>query len=131
MPDLSSWIAAAREEVAKATPGKWKANLYLGGAYAIDRIAPNGDVLARVAVVDGLLATPANARAIVLAVNSLPSLLDVAEAAMEAERLLRHALDESSGAVDSYEALWIMQSAARGALAAFDAAARLRQEEGQ
>jgi hypothetical protein len=83
MPDLASKIAAAREAVAKATPGKWKANLYLGGAYAIDRIAPNGDVLARVAVVDGLLATPANARAIVLAVNSLPSLLDVAEAAAE------------------------------------------------
>lgn len=52
-----------------------------------------------------------------------PRLLDVAEAAMEAERLLRHALDESSGAVDSYEALWIMQSAAREALIAFDAAA--------
>ena len=52
-----------------------------------------------------------------------PALLAVAEAAMEAERLLRHALDESSGAVDSYEALWIMQSAAREALAAFDAAA--------
>lgn len=85
MPDLASKIAAAREEVAKATPGKWKANLYLGGAYAIDRIAPNGDVLARVAVVDGLLATPANARAIVLAVNSLPSLLDVAEAAAKAQ----------------------------------------------
>lgn len=50
-------------------------------------------------------------------------LLAVAEAAAEAERLLRHALDESSGAVDSYEALWIMQSAAREALAAFDAAA--------
>lgn len=46
-----------------------------------------------------------------------PRLLAVAEAAMEAERLLCHALDESSGAVDSYEALWIMQSAARGALA--------------
>lgn len=80
MPNLSSKIAAAREAVAKATPGKWKANLYLGGAYAIDRIAPNGDVLARVAVVDGLLATPANARAIALAVNALPALLDVVEA---------------------------------------------------
>ena len=58
-------------------------------------------------------------------------LLAVAEAAMEAERLLRHALDESSGAVDSYEALWIMQSAARGALAAFDAAAGAREGEGR
>ena len=56
-------------------------------------------------------------------------LLAVAEAAMEAEWLLRHALDESSGAVDSYEALWIMQSAARSAVAAVDAAlARLAQE---
>jgi hypothetical protein len=81
--DLSSWIAKAREAIARATPGKWKANLYLGGAYAIDRIAPNGDVLARVAVVDGLLATPANARAIVLAVNALPALLAIAEAAAE------------------------------------------------
>ena len=94
MPDLASKIAAAREEVAKATPGKWKANLYLGGAYAIDRIAPNGDVLARVAVVDGLLATPANARAIVLAVNSLPSLLDVAEAAaLRASEIPEHTAD--------------------------------------
>ena len=59
------------------------------------------------------------------------SLLAVAESAMEAERLLRHALDESSGAVDSYEALWIMQSAARGALAAFDAAAGAREGEGR
>lgn len=58
-------------------------------------------------------------------------LLAVAEAAMEAERLLRHALDESSGAVDSYEALWIMQSAAREALAAFDAAAGAREGEGR
>lgn len=60
-----------------------------------------------------------------------PRLLAVAEAAMEAERLLRHALDESSGAVDSYEALWIMQSAAREALAAFDAAAVAREGEGR
>ena len=58
-------------------------------------------------------------------------LLAVAEAAMEAERLLRHALDESSGAVDSYEALWIMQSAARGALAAFDSAAGAREGGGR
>lgn len=58
-------------------------------------------------------------------------LLAVAEAAMEAERLLRHALDESSGAVDSYEALWIMQSAAREALAAFDAAAVAPEGEGR
>ena len=60
-----------------------------------------------------------------------PRLLAVAEAAMEAERLLRHALDESSGAVDSYEALWIMQSAAREALAAFDSAAGAREGEGR
>lgn len=58
-------------------------------------------------------------------------LLAVAEAAMEAERLLRHALDESSGAVDSYEALWIMQSAAREAVAAFDSAAGAREGEGR
>ena len=58
-------------------------------------------------------------------------LLAVAEAAMEAERLLRHALDESSGAVDSYEALWIMQSAAREALAAFDSAAGAPEGEGR
>lgn len=59
-----------------------------------------------------------------------PRLLAVAEAAMEAERLLRHALDESRGAGGNVEALWIMQSAARGALAAFDAAAVAREEEG-
>lgn len=58
-------------------------------------------------------------------------LLAVARAAMEAERLLRHALDESSGAVDSYEALWIMQSAAREAVAAFDSAAGAREGEGR
>jgi hypothetical protein len=51
-----------------------------------------------------------------------PRLLAVAEAALEAERLLRHALDESAE-VGSCEALWVMQSAARGALAAFEAAA--------
>ena len=58
-------------------------------------------------------------------------LIAVAEAAMEAERLLCHALDESSGAVDSYEALWIMQSAARDAVAAFDSAAGAREGEGR
>jgi len=57
----------------KHTPGPWKANLYLGGAYAIDRIAPNGDRLARVATVDGALETMANARLIAAA----PDLLEV------------------------------------------------------
>jgi hypothetical protein len=58
-------------------------------------------------------------------------LLAVAEAAMEAERLLRHALDESRGAGGNAEALWIMQSAAREALIAFDSAAGAREGEGR
>ena len=60
-----------------------------------------------------------------------PRLLAVAEAAMEAERLLRHALDESRGAGGNCEALWVMQSAARSALAAFDSAAGAREREGR
>lgn len=59
----------------KHTPGPWRINLYLGGAYAIDHVAPNGDHIARVAVVDGLVETPANARLIATA----PDLLDLLE----------------------------------------------------
>lgn len=56
----------------KHTPGPWRQNLYLGGAYAIDHIAPNGDILARVAVVDGLMESKANA----LLIAAAPDLLE-------------------------------------------------------
>lgn len=69
-------IAEIRARLEAATPGPWKANLYLGGAYAIDRIAPNGDRLARVAVVDGMIQTPANAALIAHAPTDLAYLLD-------------------------------------------------------
>lgn len=50
------------------TPGPWKANLYLGGAYAIDRVAPNGDrIVSKLAVVDGTMETQANAHLIAAA----------------------------------------------------------------
>jgi hypothetical protein len=77
---IPALIAEGRRLIAEATLRPWRANLYLGGAHAIDRIAPNGDTLGRVAVVDGLVETKANAALIVLAVNALPALLDVAEA---------------------------------------------------
>lgn len=38
------------------TPGPWKANLYLGGAVAIDRVKPNGDRIAHIADVYGMQA---------------------------------------------------------------------------
>ena len=59
----------------KHTPGPWKANLYLGGAYAINRMAPNGERLGRIAVVDGMIETKANARLIAAA----PDLLEAAK----------------------------------------------------
>ena len=78
---IPALIAEGRRLIAAATPGPLRANLYLGGAYAIERVRPNGGRVARLDVVDGLLETKANADRFVLAVNALPALLDVAEAA--------------------------------------------------
>ena len=77
---LSETIAEGRRLIAAATPGPLRANLYLGGAYAIERVRPNGGRVARLDVVDGLLETKANADRFVFAVNNLAALLDVAEA---------------------------------------------------
>lgn len=81
MGDIPALIAEGRRLIAAATPGPLRANLYLGGAYAIERVRPNGGRVARLDVVDGLLETKANADRFVFAVNNLAALLDVAEAA--------------------------------------------------
>jgi len=82
----------------KHTPGPWKANLYLGGAYAIDRIAPNGDRLATVATVCGALETKANARLIAAA----PDLLEACRNAERTIRRLCQMYNEEVDHIDEY-----------------------------
>ena len=102
-------IAEGRRLIAAATPGPLRANLYLGGAYVIERVRPNGGRVARLDVVDGLLETKANADRFVFAVNNLAALLDVAEAA---ERLVR-ALDTVHND-PAYRGVWAMHFAHGG-----------------
>lgn len=124
MPDLSSWIAAAREAVAKATPGPWQE----GGPWPSISViyesepgyyGPNGgeppEYDAICSIWQGVDHTGrmvpehpdrarhlADARAIVLAVNSLPALLDVAEAGAAVSRSVTMAQErEAKSALDS------------------------------
>lgn len=61
--------ALGRKPVEGCSKGPWRANLYLGGAYAIDRVAPNGDVLTRIAVADGAMETRANGELLAMALD--------------------------------------------------------------
>lgn len=99
---ISALIAEGRRLIEAATPGPVRANLYLGGAYAIERVRPNGDRVARLTVVDGLLETKANADRFVFAVNNLAALLDVAEAGDAVSRSVTMAQErEAKSALDS------------------------------
>ena len=83
MADLSSKLAAARETIARATPGpltKW------GRPDPAQAIAASGRLVGTtVGGNDG-----ANADAHILAVNALPALLDVAEACSAEHGGCRH-----------------------------------------
>lgn len=75
--DLSSWIAKAREVIARATPGpRWESlgGVLFSGDTCIGSISLDGK---------GHVYNLSDGDRIVLAVNALPSLLDVAEAAAE------------------------------------------------
>ena len=77
MADLAPKIAASRKAVAKATPGpRWESlgGVLFSGDTCIGSISLNGK---------GHVYNLSDGDCIVLAVNSLPALLDVAEAAME------------------------------------------------
>ena len=112
--DITALIAEGRRLIAAATPGPLRANLYLGGAYAIERVRPNGGRVARLDVVDGLLETKANADRFVFAVNNLAALLDVVEAADKVHDAME-AYQETSG-YHSYRALLDAHAALDSAL---------------
>ena len=75
--DLSSWIAKAREVIARATPGpRWESlgGVLFSGDTCIGSISLDGK---------GHVYNLSDGDLIVLAVNALPALLDVVEAAGE------------------------------------------------
>lgn len=89
MPDPTAFVARAREVLAKATPGKWASGgdeVYSAKPYHVvchmcDDVPLDND----------------NSDAIVLAVNSLPALLDVVEAAARYEHAQRTYSVEAHG----------------------------------
>ena len=76
MPDLAAKIAAAREAIARATPGPWEANP------SVEAISEE-PCLALMTPAGGDVDMKTAALLVPLAVNSLPALLDAVEAAAD------------------------------------------------
>lgn len=82
---LSKFAAEVRRLSEAATPGPWVRNLYLGGSYAIDRIAPNGDRISHVADVRGSVFTGPNSEVIPYLRNHASQIAALADLCERAE----------------------------------------------
>lgn len=95
--DLSSWIAKAREVIARATPGRVEAdrfgvirggplNEYVNGSGRSGLVMVSSMILSDDDTAEEvILRRDADTARVAIALNSLPALLDVAEAAAKAQ----------------------------------------------